>query len=339
MSGVQKSQLATFGTRGVRSVNVTVPLLGQNLVLAAPAAGYVRRVQGISVFNLENVSHDVQPQAVVTGTPTLIVSGTANAGGLIQITTTTAHGMATGTAVAISGVTGTTEANDNWGITSTGTNTFTLGASVFANAWISGGVVVKWGVAYGALTPVAPGGVATWGPVLLNAGQALYMYADAAWVSTGEPAVCGLSYEDFPVSSGIGGGLVEIAVVTPGSPLVAAPPAGFRRAIGFNLQGVPTEPSDTMPRFIDRSNPDPAGRPYNWTIQLTVAGQVVSYVALSMGSEQTAYDLRVVLNPGETLTAKLIYTPPQYATAPPASATAAPAIPIAAVLYWQDIAL
>lgn len=254
MTGIQKNKLATFSTSGIRSMNVTVPLLGQNLVLAAPAAGYVRRVYGISVFNLENVTHDAQPQS--------------------------------------------------------------LG-----------------GVPYGLIaTGIVPGGTASWGPILLNAGEDLYIDMDAAWVSTGGPTVCRLAYEEFPVSSGIGGGLVDIAVINPVSPLVAAPPAGHRRVIGFNLQGVHTESEESMPRFIERANL------LNCTIELTVAGQVVNYVDLPANTEQAAFDLRVVLSPGETLTARLIYTPPQYATAPPADATAG-TVSIAAVLYWQDIAL
>ena len=75
-------------------------------------------------------------------TITLSVLTAADDGfGLVEITTTTPHGMSNGDKVFISGVVGTTEANGGWLILSTGASTFTLTGSVFTNAYISGGSV------------------------------------------------------------------------------------------------------------------------------------------------------------------------------------------------------
>jgi surface protein len=77
---------------------------------------------------------------------TVSVSGTANAGGLIEVTTSAAHGLTTGFKVYIFGVGGTTEANGPWIVTVTGASTFTLDGSTYANAWTSGGTVrTGWG--------------------------------------------------------------------------------------------------------------------------------------------------------------------------------------------------
>lgn len=72
------------------------------------------------------------------------IAGTANNGGLIEITTASGHGFQTGAAgvvVIISGVTGTIEANGRWTITVIDATHFTLNGSAFVNAWISGGAV------------------------------------------------------------------------------------------------------------------------------------------------------------------------------------------------------
>ena len=76
------------------------------------------------------------------GTPTYLpktVSGVATNGGLVEITTTIAHGYAGGESVWIAGVGGTTPANGLWTITVTAVNKFTLDGSVFAGAYTSGG--------------------------------------------------------------------------------------------------------------------------------------------------------------------------------------------------------
>ena len=78
---------------------------------------------------------------------TLSVSGAANNGsGLIRITTLTAHGLATGEYVRITGVVGTTEANATWKITGVASTTFDLQGSIFANTYTSGGTVTVVGL-------------------------------------------------------------------------------------------------------------------------------------------------------------------------------------------------
>ncbi len=74
----------------------------------------------------------------------LTITGAASSSGLIQITYTTIATnptLATGNVVSIANVGGTTESNGSWVITVTGTNTFTLNGSVFANAYTSGGTI------------------------------------------------------------------------------------------------------------------------------------------------------------------------------------------------------
>ncbi len=85
--------------------------------------------------------------------PILTISGVASASGLIQITTSTAHGLSTGQTVFITGVTGTTEANCYyplafnttgpvaWTIFVVSPTVFSLLGSAFVNAYISGGTV------------------------------------------------------------------------------------------------------------------------------------------------------------------------------------------------------
>lgn len=78
---------------------------------------------------------------------------------LIKITTNGVHGLSNGDKVIIAGVTGTTEANGYWTITSTGSNEFTLDGSVHTNAHTGGGYIYD-GVSYAvlcSLSPASPG--------------------------------------------------------------------------------------------------------------------------------------------------------------------------------------
>jgi hypothetical protein len=78
----------------------------------------------------------------VTPTLSMNITGATDDGfGLIEITTSSPHGLSNGNSIIISGVTGTTEANGAWFILVTGANTFTLTGSVFVNAYLAGGVV------------------------------------------------------------------------------------------------------------------------------------------------------------------------------------------------------
>lgn len=67
------------------------------------------------------------------------VTGTSSgAGGVVVITTASAHGLATGNKVLIDGVQGTTEANGYWTITNLTSTTFSLNGSTYANTYTSG---------------------------------------------------------------------------------------------------------------------------------------------------------------------------------------------------------
>lgn len=68
------------------------------------------------------------------------IVGTADAGGLIEITLASAESTwATGDRVSVLGVTGTTEANGNWFVTRISDTVFRLDGSSFTNAFIAGG--------------------------------------------------------------------------------------------------------------------------------------------------------------------------------------------------------
>ena len=78
------------------------------------------------------------------------ITGAANNGvGLIRITSV-AHGLASGHYVSITGVKGTTEANDDWQITFVNADTYDLVGSTFTNAYTSGGT---WKRPYTVTTP------------------------------------------------------------------------------------------------------------------------------------------------------------------------------------------
>lgn len=67
----------------------------------------------------------------------------ANAGE-IEITTESAHGFTTADLVSVDAVVGTNEANvSNWPITVINTTRFTLDDTVFANTYVSGGIVAR----------------------------------------------------------------------------------------------------------------------------------------------------------------------------------------------------
>jgi hypothetical protein len=76
--------------------------------------------------------------------PTLTVVGASDATP-IQITTTVAHGLASGAQVTVSGVAGDTGANGAFTITVTGATTFTLNGSAGNGAWSGGGTVAVVG--------------------------------------------------------------------------------------------------------------------------------------------------------------------------------------------------
>ena len=81
------------------------------------------------------------------------ISGVANSGSLIQITTATPHGFATGDTIVISGVGGVSAANGVWTVTVASATQFTLNGSSFSGLYTSGGlatldVTLRTGVAF-----------------------------------------------------------------------------------------------------------------------------------------------------------------------------------------------
>lgn len=82
-----------------------------------------------------------------------VTNAVNNGSGLIRISAT-GHGLATGNKVYIKGVVGTTEANGLWAVTVVDPDTIDLQASVFTNAYVSGGTVITgygWTVADGGI--------------------------------------------------------------------------------------------------------------------------------------------------------------------------------------------
>ncbi len=82
-----------------------------------------------------------------TAATTTNVTGTASSGGLIQLSVASTAGLANGNVVTVSGVTGTTEANGAWVLTSVASpaGTVTLQNSTWTNAWVSGGTLTLSG--------------------------------------------------------------------------------------------------------------------------------------------------------------------------------------------------
>lgn len=79
---------------------------------------------------------------VLTTTYTVITAAVNNGSGLVRLTAT-GHGLVTGDRIVVRAVTGTTEANSTWYITRIDANTLDLIGSVFQNAYVSGGELVK----------------------------------------------------------------------------------------------------------------------------------------------------------------------------------------------------
>ena len=71
------------------------------------------------------------------------VSGCVNAGGLVKITTTNAHGLSNGDYVFVEGITDATGANGTWQVTVVNGTSFTLQGSTFGGAYVNGGTVTN----------------------------------------------------------------------------------------------------------------------------------------------------------------------------------------------------
>jgi hypothetical protein len=76
----------------------------------------------------------------VSGVSNLAVTGATNASPIV-ITTASAHGLSSGAFVTISGVLGTTAANNTWVVTFVSGTQFSLNGSVGNAAYVSGGIV------------------------------------------------------------------------------------------------------------------------------------------------------------------------------------------------------
>jgi hypothetical protein len=76
---------------------------------------------------------------LVPNAPALTITAVVSAGGLIEITTATNHGMQTGDLVLVAGVQGTVEANGTGMVIVVSPTQFKLAQSTFVNAYTSGG--------------------------------------------------------------------------------------------------------------------------------------------------------------------------------------------------------
>jgi hypothetical protein len=79
----------------------------------------------------------------MSGASVTITGAADNGSGLIRITAA-AHGLSSGDQVLIASVTGTTEANGLHVVTVISSSTFDLRGSVFTNAYVSGGTVIRY---------------------------------------------------------------------------------------------------------------------------------------------------------------------------------------------------
>lgn len=124
------------------------PLNGGFIVLQTDASS-INPGQGNSQIQLGcssigSSNSNINFQLGISGTGSwngsqLSISAASNTSPIV-ITTTTPHNLTTGQAVSISGVTGNTNANGNWVITSTGTNSFSLVGSTSNGTGTSGTV-------------------------------------------------------------------------------------------------------------------------------------------------------------------------------------------------------
>jgi hypothetical protein len=121
-----------------------VNLIGQRLLAAEPEYFKTRTslTSYTNIFTLPSACDRVVSVWDMGGNA-FSVSATASNSGVIRVTTSAVHGLATSDIVTIHGVLGTTEANGTWKITVISTTVFDLQDSTYANAWTSGGKVFK----------------------------------------------------------------------------------------------------------------------------------------------------------------------------------------------------
>jgi len=125
----------------LQSIALAINDLGETLQKANPSHFTVRK-------SLSSDTHVFTPPTALHRSSriwdlmcnAIFISGAADdGGGLIELTTATAHGLATGNTVIVHDIVGTVEGNGTWKITVTGLTTFTLDESVFADEYESGG--------------------------------------------------------------------------------------------------------------------------------------------------------------------------------------------------------
>jgi hypothetical protein len=117
--------------------------------------------------------------------PLSLVSGTANAGGLVEVSTTAPHALMPNAIVLVQGVTGTVEANGKWIVASVPDPThLTLANSLYSRSYVSGGLLTHVGAVLGVVPTPAPGFTIT---VRLE---------DLSWASN-----CRIIFEDATTSS------------------------------------------------------------------------------------------------------------------------------------------
>ena len=127
------------------SIDDAINIIGQRLLANEPEY-FKKRISLNSNTNIFALPSDCDRALKIwdLGSNALSVSAAAdNGSGLIRITTSAVHGLATGDIVTIHDVAGTTEANETWQVTVIDTTNFDLVGSTFSNAYTSGGKVFK----------------------------------------------------------------------------------------------------------------------------------------------------------------------------------------------------
>lgn len=166
---------AVIGCAGSGTVNTVIATRLPSTILSTFSSGPLVQAAGMALQSTLTNGGGVGPTVLAVRAATntagsilgasaspLTVSTCAALGGLVEVTTTAAHGLTTGWVVTIAGVTGTTEANGTWPVTVVDTTHFTINVA-FVNAYVSGGTVQPTGAvagntASGVLTPGFPGG-------------------------------------------------------------------------------------------------------------------------------------------------------------------------------------
>lgn len=169
---------AVIGTAGSGTVNQVVATRSPRTIQTTFASGPLMQAAGMALqstlVNGGGVGPTVLAVRAATSTAGAIVGASASPltvstaaalGGLVEITTTGAHGLTTGWVVTISGIVGTTEANGTFPVTVVDSTHFTINVT-FANAYVSGGSVQPTGAVAGntsssVLTPGFPGGTSS----------------------------------------------------------------------------------------------------------------------------------------------------------------------------------